>query len=49
MPIGLIAKIMTNKQQQVVDDDNNITGYLVYSAKMTHVCYSCCDSLVPKE
>ena len=49
MPIGLIAKIMTNKQQQVVDDDNNITGYLTYSARMTNIDYFCCDSLLPEE
>ena len=49
MPAGAIAKIMTNKQQQVVDDNNNVTGYLIYSAMMTTIDYSCCDSLVPEE
>ena len=49
MPAGLVAKMMSNKQQRVVDDYNNITEYLNYSAKMTNIDYSRCDSLVPKE
>ena len=32
-----------------MDDNDNVTGYLTYSARMANVDYSRCDSLVPKE
>ena len=31
------------------NDNNNVTGYLTYSVKITNIDYSRCDSLVPKE
>ena len=33
----------------MLDDDNNITEFMVYSAKIANIDYSRCNSLVLKE
>ena len=49
IPSGEIAKVMANKQLQVLDDDNNVSKYLTYSTKTRKINYPRCDSLVPEE
>ena len=42
--------MMASKQDVVVDGKTGkIKGWFTYSAKMTNIDYSYCDSLVPEE
>ena len=49
MPSGAIAKLMANKQIQMIDEKDNVMGSMTYSVKMTNIDYARYDSLVPKE
>ena len=46
IPVGVIPKMMANKQLKVMVGDN-VAGYMTYSVKMINIdFYSCCDNLV---
>ena len=50
MPVGSVVKMMVSKQDAVIDRKTSRTkGYFIYSARMTNIDYSRCDSLVPEE
>ena len=49
MPSGAITKMMANKQLRVLNDNNNVQRWMAYTAKMTNIDYSRCNSFVLKK